>query len=90
MVGDADLEGVTVFHTSVVPLFVQVTKSLPDFAVAPTLAHLLPGVFVDALAANGVKVSSPMSNVVRVIEYRFMNKKLLWQFTIWVWANSLL
>lgn len=75
--GAGDLGGVTAFHKSFFPLFVHVTKSLPDLAVAPTLRHLLPGVFEVALIAEGETRSVPTSKTRRIIEMRFMSKKLL-------------
>lgn len=75
--GAGDLGGVTAFHTSFFPLFVHVTKSLPDLAVAPTLRHLLPGELDVALTADVETNSAPTSNRRRVIEIRFMSKKLL-------------
>lgn len=68
LLGGEDLEGATVFHTSFFPLFVQVTNCLPDFAVAPALEHLLPGVFDVALTAAGENRRDPMSSASRDIE----------------------
>lgn len=68
LLGEGDFEGVTAFHTSFFPLFVQVTKSLPDLAVVPALGHLLPGAFDVALTDIGEMRRNPMNKARRVIE----------------------
>lgn len=68
LLGEGDLGGVASFHTSFFPLFVQITKSLPDLALVPALEHLLPGAFDVAPTGDGETRRNPMSKASRVIE----------------------
>jgi hypothetical protein len=73
LLGEGDLVGVKTFQTSFFPLFVQITESLPDLAVAPALGHLLPGAIEVAFTTGGEMRRNPMRDARKAADSRVIH-----------------